>query len=181
MRGINFTEPLFHLVVSGEKTQTRRIIKPQPDEKGTVKPRYKRGETLYLKEPYATDVDIAGDDYVFKMEGNILYKYSILGFENSPVKWKNKLFMPEKYARYYIKISGVRVERLQDVSDADCQKEGVFKHISHAGLYWKNGFDGLMYGSPRIAYAWLINAINSKGTWESNPFVWVYDFQLTKK
>lgn len=208
MKGICFKEPLFHLTVQGIKKQTRRIMKPQPDDSGlhnhtlfplsidsdmsgfwgTVeetgeykefKPRYKVGEIVYLKEPYSW-ISLGSREPV------TVYKYDNEDHEDESgcsfltSKWKNKLFMPESEARHFIKITDVRAERLQDISNSDCIKEGIFKHISHAKVYWKNGVDGLMYGSPRYAYAALIDLINGKGTWDSNPFVFVYDYELLK-
>jgi hypothetical protein len=168
MKGILFTEPLFHKVVNGTKTQTRRVMKPQPIDPITkenqilYKPRYKSGETLYLKEPY-----------FISAYGELVYKY---GNDWENIEWKNKLFMPESYARYFIEITGVRCERLQDISDEDCMKEGI---LSYGGGQWYAiGEDGDIYSTPQAAYADLIDKINGKGTWERNQFVWVYDFKL---
>jgi hypothetical protein len=238
MKGINFIEPLFRKVVSGEKTQTRRIVNPQPDEgieipeegfihfdgaycggvqrcQGwnyddvdlypvlfPVKPKYKPWETLYLKEPYCLECDFRQneDGKEWTASGKILYRYGgdrIPGHaKDSFGKWqnRNKLFMPEKYARYYIRITDVRAERLQEISDEDCIKEGIIETCSIAEDYYdpvfENGIDMsrkinggmiIQYDSPREAYAALIDKISGKGAWESNPFVWVYDFELTSK
>ena len=151
MKGICFIEPLFNAVVEGKKTQTRRIIKTGDDiaefplkDGGSLysratgffikelAPRYKIGETLYLKEPY----------FVSKNKSisflSPAYKYgSILSEEDiNSTKWENKLFMPEKYARYFIKITGVRWERLQDISDEDILIEGIFDWLRDWA--WKN-------------------------------------------
>lgn len=151
-------------------------------------PRYKIGDILYLKEPYIDDSDMFFTAFPIHEiltynGGTILYQYgndtSILdSVYGDRVKWKNKLFMPAYAARHYIEIIAVRGERLQDISNQDCIKEGIYKHISHARVYWMNGFDGLMYETPRYAYEALINKINGKGTWDSNPWVWVYDYEL---
>lgn len=213
MKGICFTEPLFHKVVKGEKTQTRRIINPQPTMKadwfikevagwnapfGVVEkypdcepekfeihqllnPKYNIGEKVYLKEPYV----ISGK--------YIIYKFgSTIGREcdNAGVKWKNKLFMPESAARYFIEITGVKSERLQDISEEDCFKEGIefdsdpnseantIGHSFGVKFPYNNGYAN--YTTPRKAYAALIDKINGKGTWERNPYVWVYDFKPIK-
>lgn len=205
MKGICFIEPLFHKVVKGEKTQTRRIIEPQPEYSDRVgmiykglcygigfdnpkdayynfsnnsnAARYKVGEVVYLKEPY-----------VKASSGRIFRKYdksdcSYLRFlgENPDAKgaWNNKLFMPESAARFFIEITAVRAERLQDISDEDCLKEGIFEVMG--GALNMNNIDPIGYLQPSDAYAALIDKINGKGTWEKNPFVWVYDFKLIKK
>jgi hypothetical protein len=118
MTGISFIEPLFHGVVSGKKTQTRRIMKPMPDGVIIKKytPRYRKGEVLYLKEPYVIDL----------AQKRVTYKYGNNSGEAWQMpKWGNKLFMPEKFARYFIEITDVRAELLQDISDEDCIREGI--------------------------------------------------------
>jgi hypothetical protein len=199
MRGKCFIEPLFHEVVSGSITQFRGIIKPQPKEgifpdvngffelkkdeqfKQFV-PRYKPGEKLYLKEPYRVTSDLGDILMDIKLLGrpvpSVEYKYDNIYSEND---WQNKLFMPARFARYFIEITGVRAERLQDISDEDCIKEGITywagKFLNMASLGPTNDF--IDYNTPREAYAALIDSINGRGTWESNPFVWIYDFKLT--
>ena len=102
--------------------------------------------------------------------------------------------MPESAARYFIEITAVRAERLQDISDEDCMKEGI-EVVHRAGHAGENNPSGLCFdisqkwdyqyscseSAPWKAYAALINKINGKGTWEKNPWVWVYDFELINK
>lgn len=107
-----------------------------------MKPRYKEGEILYLKEPYsfASYVSMKKNPTETRRELFPVYTYGIeegkylghtpdgprvISKEQILSPWKNKLFMGEQYARYYIKITDVRVERLFDISDEDCIKEGV--------------------------------------------------------
>lgn len=185
MKGIMFTEAMFKAVISGDKTQTRRICKTQPkhnvyqhaglfwDGEIAIKPRYKVWEKLYLKEPYYIDND-----------GFTYYKYNphvIMDYE--PKKWYNKLFMPAKYARYFIQIEGVRCERLQDISYKDCFKEGIKSRVTAVPPYeliYQIPNNPNYYYTSQQAYADLIDSINGKGTWQSNPYVFVYDFILSK-
>lgn len=217
MKGICFKEELFKLVVSGKKTQTRRIINPRPeynDTQGVIwrgcaygigfnnhkdayvnfsnsaKPKYKAGERIYLKEPYRTAQDV--DFIIYKYE-HPTGRADYLGCDKDDrhISWKNKLFMPQSSARYFIEITAVRAERLQDISEQDCQKEGVIACGTHdfgspigvMNLYDigkdKRYIEGDWF-TPTDAYSELIDEINGKGTWESNPFVWVYDFRLVK-
>jgi len=207
MNGINFKQPLFHAVVEGRKTMTRRVMKPQPDairsitrqiashpgyeisekvwtpapayhflmsENRFIKPRYKVGETLYLKEPYFAD-----GDYV-------IYRFDNEFKKPERLAWENKLFMPERYARYFIEITGVKAERLQDISDEDCLKEGIIAHYGgfedctdEELVYYSNGIE-TDFETPQQAFAALIDKINGRGTWDSNPYVWAYEFKLVK-
>lgn len=206
MRGICFIEPLHGKTVKNIKTETRRIITKQPLEnesikpfvkgffgiyhkvggidnlKLTLKPRYNVGDILYLKEPYCIGVN--GCDTLPSL---IYYKYnekdmSFLtrtGLIND-IKWKNKLFMPASDARHFIKITSVRAERLQDISDEDCIKEGIEEELNiHNGKQWFTYCNGThSFDTPREAYKALINSIDGKDTWDNNPWVWVYDYEL---
>lgn len=182
MKGICFKEPLFHATVRGSKTQTRRIMKPQPDD-GQIwnsilglemKPRYKKGELLYLKEPYIDDLSMDKTFYKFEKLDRAFISTQIPDISNP---WKNKLFMPQSAARYFIKITDVRFERLQEITEEDCIKEGIeMNNLPFEGWYWMDGYYST--DSPILAYERLIDKINGKGTWDSNPFVFVYDYEL---
>lgn len=74
-------------------------------------------------------------------------------------------------------------ERLQDISDEDCFHEGIYASNSHEigyGIPWVYEFANskMAYYTPREAYAALIDRISCKGTWDSNPYVFVYEFEL---
>ena len=204
MQGIMFTEAMFHAVIEGRKKQTRRTMKTQPvlkngfwilggagwsDTIKSLRPvpchslynrsRYKVGERLYLKEPY----QLCGLQ-------DLCYRYDKTECQRpycDKKEWKNKLFMPAKYARYFIEITGVRCERLQDISDEDCLKEGIDKFFLKDGtnygasLYYGVDKENAIFDTPQEAYAALINSINRKDTWDSNPWVWVYDYKLIKQ
>ena len=182
MKGICFTEEMFNAVIDGRKCQTRRIMKPQPQtfynnipfystgrtfEEGTIiaeiKPRYKVGEKDYLKEPYFIDDD------------RVIYRFDNYKDDHLICKWENKLFMPEKHARYFIEITEVRCERLQDISDEDCLKEGI---KTDGWCFWYE--EGNTFSYAKHAYEAIIEKINGRGTWGSNPYVWRYSFKLVK-
>lgn len=97
------------------------------------------------------------------------------------------MFVRADLMPHHIRITNVRVERLQDISDEDCIKEGVCKWTKDKELYKYDLADGFeMFEwrdkprTPQEAYAALIDRISGKGTWESNPYVFVYDFELVK-
>lgn len=102
--------------------------------------------------------------------------------------WNNKMFTYPSMMPNKIRITNVRVERLQDISDEECIKEGIIKkwHAPACRNYYyipnvvvKRKDD--VYDTPRESYAALIDRISGKGTWQSNPFVFVYDFELVEK
>ncbi len=161
------------------------------------KPKYKVGEIVYLKEPYKLEnlgngvhkisylyggeckfVDINKLNIPAQKIGSI---YS--SQKRSKFGYANKLFMPNWAAQYFMKITNVRAERLKNISDEDCIKEGIENLQPYGfgnGLISKDKSVQIkrLYAHPKLAYAALINSINGKGTWESNPFVWVYDYEL---
>lgn len=80
-------------------------------------------------------------------------------------------------------MTDLKVERLQDISDEDCIKEGVLysdKYAMPYGISDSKAPNGVFfyYSTPREAYADLIDRISGRGTWQSNPFVFAYDFEL---
>lgn len=97
--------------------------------------------------------------------------------------WINKMYVKPKLMPHRVRIISVRVERLQDISDDDCLKEGIEEFAIHSTASGKAyTFNGIneSYKTPREAYASLIDKVSGKGTWERNPYVFVYDFELLK-
>lgn len=96
--------------------------------------------------------------------------------------WDNKMFVKARLMPWAIKITNVKVERLQDITSEDCLKEGVEEHLKGVqyGFSSNIGYVGQYpFSTPREAFAALIDRVSGKGTWESNPWVWVYEFELT--
>ena len=99
--------------------------------------------------------------------------------------FNNKMFVAADMMIHQIRITDVRVERLQDISDEDCLKEGIIQgkcgsentHFMDA-YYVPN--DIQPYCTPREAFAHLINKVSKKDVWSENPYVFVYDFELVK-
>ena len=95
--------------------------------------------------------------------------------------WKNKMFVRVDLLPHHIRITDIRIERLQSISEDDCLKEGVelFEtHSTNSGKAYT--FPGVneSYITPREAFAALIDKVSIKGTWDSNPYVFVYEFEL---
>ena len=208
MKGIMFKEDLFRKVLSGEKTQTRRIIpmsqpvnwapdkwelfgahlhdgsfamvltEPKDDVPGVeIRPSYKKGDLLYLKEPYAYGWTHATNDQ------DLHFKYTATEKELEIFKgdWQNKMFMPAKYAREFIKITKVRVERIADISEKDCVAEGcpgIPCHCNGGGLYCVDCMNTRWQYDPKYIFRLLWNDINCK--WKrigDNFFAFPFDRQ----
>ncbi len=97
------------------------------------------------------------------------------------IGWNNKMFVRAEDMPHHIRITNIRIERLQDIKSEDCLKEGLWM-AGDVGLegtiYWYHGLANFSFRTPQDAYASLIDRISGKGTWESNPYVFVYDFEL---
>ena len=97
--------------------------------------------------------------------------------------WLNKMFVRPDLMPHQIQITDIKIERLQDISDGDCLREGVipdYDDYNTASLvsYYINSQKA--FPTPRAAFASLIDRISGKGTWQSNPIVVAYSFKLIK-
>ena len=185
-RPIIFSTPMVQAIQDGRKTQTRRVIKPQPirspywthyENSGAFYPATLDAEPSVLKCPYGVRGSKLWVRETFTIEAsNIWYKADGTdhdgnveypdGFTHVP-RWKPSIHMPKKHARIWLEITGVRVERLQDISDEDVLHEG-FKMTS--ATIFSLGYTD--------AFAGLWDSINKKKhPWESNVWVWVVKFR----
>ena len=205
MKGIIFSESMYNQVINSSKTMTRRLIKPQPtgvrnsvfvksgleDSHGReLKPRYLPGETVYLKEPYYVDIQETENTpalVYYKYRYNDVYFLQETGLiKTLPVKWQNPRTMPERYARHFIEIVSVKAERLQDISDDDIRKElGKVLKEYRVNAGWTDRcckIDGMpdIFYKLKQAFAALWDSINPKNKWDTNPFIWCYEFRLIK-
>lgn len=94
----------------------------------------------------------------------------------------NKMFVRAELMPNKIKITDIRIQRLQDISDNDCIAEGIIKYANGVYTYAidRKKIFRSRFGTPRVVYADLIDRINGKGTWRNNPYVFVYNFKLVK-
>lgn len=170
-------------VLEGRKTMTRRIVK-HPEEVllnyhgylQTEKYRYQVGEVVAVAQSYK-DAGLE-DKYVIRQDIKGYSSWMDID-ANCTSGWGNKMFVKADLMPHQIRITNVRVERLQDISDEDCLNEGVFLGQFHTYSY--AGRPRCPFNTPRDAFASLINRISGKGTWESNPWVFVYEFELVEK
>lgn len=195
---------LMGAVLRGDKTMTRRIIPidlyNQTDWKAVSEGDF---EAVVDGEGYYHDIRNCGK-YRVGEEVAIAQSYetlansrycSELGMMDSPTTfkkefcgngWGNKMFVKAEYMPHRIRITNIRMERLQDITDEDCLKEGIYEDTEeHGGLYTTPFYDFVGnkddgFHEPRAAFAALIDKVSGKGTWERNPWVFVYEFELIK-
>ncbi len=182
---------LTQAVLDGYKTQTRRLLKDKVSfdnwEETLKHAPYQVGEIIAIAQPYKDIVDESAE------LNDIILDNSAKPEIEFQAGWNNKMFVRADLMPHQIRITNVHVERLQDISEEDCLKEGVkfvgtlkadgvndyFFNVLPTPKHPNSNIVGL-FNSPRVAYAELLDQVSGKGTWQSNPFVWVYDFELVK-
>jgi hypothetical protein len=195
-RPILFSAPMVRAILAGTKTQTRRVVKPQPtamqqgwmwvckkllagychtDADAMVRlmlphcPYGEPGDQLWCRETwrewsdaawhYAADLTILPKQRDREL-ANFLAQRSPLTWES--YRWRPSIHMPRAASRITLEITGVRVEKLQEIGTADCWAEGI---ASSPDV------------DPVHEYAELWESINGRGSWHANPFVWVLEFR----
>lgn len=173
-------------------------------EGGQIVPKYRVGEIVAVAQSYKSIDDFykAAFSYNHSVHGMTICEFD--GISDDDVRkwnmvavnyrgkriWTNKLYVKPELMVHFIRITNIRIEKLQDISDEDCLAEGIYPYyygdeeekkqygISPNG-YSFGGWD-FHYPTPREAYAELIDKVGKKGDWESNPYVFVYEFELIK-
>lgn len=186
-------------VLDGRKKQTRRIVKKKcinyyykllcAYEAGYIDSMHDRIEEFLLA--YSTykvgEVVAVAMSYkdIYERVGGWEYVEEYRREHESLAGWNNKMFTNTKMPFAKIEITNVRAQRLQDITDDECLMEGIEEEERTDGEYNYIFFDVkrdlyIRERTPRDAYARLIDAVVGKGTWDSDPYVYVYDFKLTK-
>lgn len=156
------------LVLAGKKMQTRRL----PSVK------FKVGEVVAVAQSYRTILnDVSGVntaiDYILAVEK--LSRKSLLNCQGTT----NKMYVRADLMPWRIRITDVRTQRLQDITEEECMAEGISKSGDKG--YWRRGLPCAFYSTAREAYAALIDKMIGKGVWDSNPEVMAYTFELLDK
>lgn len=165
---------LTQAVLEMRKTMTRRFVPcevhPFDTKENLLKySRYKIGEEVAIAQRYSDVENLPFDR-----------KYDIEREGKERAGWNNKMFVEAIYMPHRIRITDIKVERLQDISDEDCLKEGICKayYMGNGRRYYMMPESGVCYLTPREAFAALIDKVSGKGTWKKNPFVFAYCFEL---
>lgn len=202
MKKIMFNERyrLNQAVLEEWKTQTRRIINAPENATGCELLVVQKQHREYVSEkrvlvihttdhlgvkidiPYQVGEEVAiAQSYRDVSHEVFLFATKVRGKEHR-VGWGNKMFVRAHLMPHRIKIINVCVERLQDISDDDCLKEGIVHNHARGDREKEDyGFgDAFWFTTPRKAFAALIDKTCGRGTWDSNPWVFVYEFELVK-
>lgn len=191
-RPILFSGPMVRALLDGTKTQTRRIVKPQPvpipDDVPQMKrydngwwwawsaaksmigvlgmrllgPYGKPGDLLWVRESWIHGCDFFGPEKTLYQADHTDCR-GPQSCEDGFHKWKSPIDMPRWASRLTLEIADVRVERLQEISEEDARAEGIA-----APLYYP--------AKPQFCALW--QSINGPGSWDANPWVWVLAFTV---
>jgi len=192
---IIFTAESIRAILDDRKTQTRRVAKlpsewhrgygafennPHGDEeiiiygecdtKSMYCPYGSVGDTLWVRETWRMETFTV--DHTCRTDSRLRYKaederiFDVYG-QVKLYKWKSPIHMPKQFARVFLEITGIRVERVQDISEEDAKAEGVGR------------FEGRDTYSYAVTFSSLWNSLNAKRgyPWESNPWNWVIEFK----
>lgn len=193
-RHILFSAPMVRALLAGTKTQTRRVVKPEGAHEmfqfrgttaatGADEP---TGDWGWCGSPRVVNKHIRcpygkpGDRLWVRETWAVPHRYDHLGPSNIPtrgvpthyaateerggLRWRPSIHMCRWVSRITLEVTAVRVERLQDISEADAQAEGCTGSPLGAA-------------ADRILYAKLWDQINGPGAWDANPWVWVLSFR----
>lgn len=189
-RPIIFSGSMVNAILEGRKTQTRRVIRRTESgrvkERGTCRnwhlddtgayaacPYGLPGDRLWVRETWGYGCGVHGHPPECDSRC-VIYRAS--GGDTGPDdgKWRPSIHMPRWASRIDLEITVVRVQRVQDISDADARAEGVVPWDDLAG---KGVTVGQRLFSHRLAFRHIWDKINGPGSWESNPSVWAIAFK----
>lgn len=207
-RPILFSGPMVRALIAGRKTQTRRLLKPQPtlnsaglliwEARGDFvqgKPediafaqRIHVGDRLWVKETWAPLTYLTHNDPGPQaiIDGGF-YRADEGTVDGEVSKWKPSIFMPRHASRLTLTVTDVRVERLQDISESDAVAEGIERHKAgwmpyNTAFFEADGTTPAGYHpAPRDSYRSLWNVINGfegPKSWDANPWIVAYSFSV---
>ena len=159
-----------------DKGKAHVMITYSTGVKEAVYPTYQPGEEIAIAQKYW---DLRNDDAFYEalQKADPTFPLECIQDEKG---CHNKMFVKASWMPHRIRITNIKVERLQDISDEDAMREGVYFY--DCGIYSGYTTKGLGYKFPtaRDAFAALIDKISGKGTWNSNPWVFAYTFELVR-
>ena len=196
---IIFSGEMVRAILDGRKTQTRRVVKGEALEwlqpgmftRGFVAlpenkmcPYGQPGDLLWVREAFGIEeeryIQPEMHSYGGRFEEEVFYKADDPSLPG--MKWKPSIHMPKRAARLWLEVTGIRVERVQEISEEDAVAEGIYKNIENPDGYgWRYGES---CNTARAAFKKLWNSINGKKpgcSWEDNPWVWVVEFKTARR
>ena len=198
IKPILFNTEMVRAILDGRKTCTRRVIKPQPDEKhtypfGFVTDSTEKkevgcfgfaaneygGSIQYVKPPYRYapgDILYVRETWKKAPKGYYYYEDWQRNDIADVTKWKPSIYMPKEAARIWLKVTDVRVERLQEITSEQICREGVEVEYPHV----LNG-EEKRYAFSRLWDSTIKKSDLDRYGWNASPWVWVIEFERCEK
>ena len=151
-----------------------------------VYPHFQIGKEVAVAQSYEKIYLSFNDCYRHEFSLRVSFVHHNNDLTNIP-GWNNKMFVKADLMPHRIRIIDIKVERLRDIRDADCMKEGImegeFMNTWDTFYFdqWGDVPNHITFKTPRSAFAALIDRISGRGTWERNPWVYAYEFELVKQ
>ena len=205
-RPIIFSAPMIRAIIDGRKTQTRRVLKPQPPERVScfephpsfpnelipwrdgeplhshVVP-YAPGDRLWVRENFALGFDLDDHDMPIGDEPQLFFASTYDGrmwldrdtdeWRDEP-RWTPSIHMPRRASRLTLVVTGVKVERLQEISREDAIAEGCESPL--IGTEAPAPAHGVYLADERTSFAQLWNRLHGPGSWDANPWIVAVSF-----
>ncbi len=204
IKPILFNTEMVRAILDGRKTCTRRLVRFLPGENPQwtgyirdglmlyngrnepciMKAPYQPGDILYVRETWYKGLE----RYIYRADYSDTEKFYRCGKETE-MKWHPSIHMPKEAARIWLKVTNVRVERLQDITPKEAENEGVgnlfYDDIGYSDKNYGTEVDP-EYGIAKEQFAWLWESTIKKSNlnlygWDANPYVWVISFERCEK
>jgi hypothetical protein len=214
---ILFSAPMVRAIIEGRKTMTRRVLNPQPskpfnsifnydngwftgdgltgDKVEKLKVSFEVGNLLWVREAWRTEMSMDAQPPKYICPGGYGIYYEADKKDHATWgKLRPSIFMSQWMSRITLEVIGVKIERLQDISEKDAKAEGL-SALTKDGTLIKYGIpdrDGLPGNEdsgwpwhewsvdPRQAFSRLWKSINGEDSWDANPWVAVYSFKRVR-
>lgn len=175
IKPILFNTEMVRAILDGRKSCTRRVVKPQPTARygaQCIKPPYQSGDILYVRETW-------------KRALNGYYYYEDWQRDDIAdiTKWKPSIHMPKEAARIWLKVTNVRVERLQEITVDGCHREGINIETSAVtdGETLNRKHDFSLEKFETLWDSTVKKSDIDRYGWDANPWVWVIEFEMCEK
>ena len=177
IKSILFNTEMVRAILDGRKSCTRKIIKPQPTAhygSQCVIPPYKPGDILYVRETF---IQAAAHTFWYKANDN--------SWISEVLDWKPSIHMPKEAARIWLKVTDVRVERLQECGEGWCidiEKEGIVTPQNPILYISDDAFhEALRLEFQKVWDSTIKKSDRDRYGWEANPYVFVIEFSKVDK
>ncbi|MEF9678940.1 hypothetical protein ABRQ00_10935 [Pectobacterium aroidearum] len=201
-RGIIFNGEMVRATLDGLKTQTRRVVRHQPDEDGLARlsggpwmdtsekvyrcPYGEVGDRLWVRETSGLQIRRdalggTGEFRVYRASNPDAIRYKTASGEIAPIKWVPSIHMPRHASRITLEITDVRVERLNYISEEDAIAEGVARRHSDTYHGFYRDYENQGYGCgctfAKDSFRSLWRSIYGAESWNANPWCWAITFK----